>query len=185
MDTQDLLRQYQNTRISSAHVRGQTVNQDKKEMNSDPYANLDANELGGRFGSHGGHQKKNSVSLSRPASSLAAPEDRKRSTSHRRVVKKIVRRKVLANEETGEVMEYRDGRSLSPGFTKRTQYEVTTTRIERDGSTSLQRVQTYLDKKPTEFKDLKRSLQMLEQIKNDVENQYFPVPASKQTLRNV
>jgi hypothetical protein len=118
---------------------------------------------------------------------MVSPADRagKRSRSHRRLVKRIIKRKVLANEKTGEVVEYGNGRQLSPGYERKTQYEVITQRIERDGSTSLSRVQKFLDRKPNEFRDLKNSMKMLEHIKRDVENQYFPLPPTKQTLRNV
>ena len=73
-------------------------------------------------------------------------------------------------------------RSVTPDMVKKTAYEVITTKFDKQGNKEMEKVEKYRET-PKLFKDLNNSMKMLETIKKDGANDYFP-ESTQALLRN-
>lgn len=80
----------------------------------------------------------------------------------RKIVKKIIKKRILENPKTGETQPIGKRRDVSPDFKERVQFDVITTKYERDGSTSMKRTETYRENPPKVLKELKVSMRQLD-----------------------
>lgn len=104
-----------------------------------------------------------------------------RTTGHRRIVKRIIKKKTLENPKTGESVPIEHKRHVSPDFKEKTKYEVITTKYDRDGSQSMQRIERFNNQPPRAFRDISNSMRVIDQIKNDP---YSVKQPTEQLLQN-
>lgn len=123
----------------------------------------------------GGLPKSHSVQEAQAPGSSLIPQNPNK--FRRKTVKRIIKKRTLENAKTGECLPISRKRDVSPEFKEKVTFDVITTKFERDGSQSMHRVESYRDNQPKVLKELKTSMKLMDQIKEDKEHSVIKIPA--------